>query len=403
MDDFSPFRELRAKMKKLNIYIEELLYRHQCVIVPDFGAFITNRKAAELTQDKMFAPPQKELIFNARLTYNDGLLFKYISDIERKSYEEAQNYIKGQTEEWFAILKEGKPLIFENLGSFIQGIDGNIIFTPSNKENFLTESFGMSSFAPQQVSKDEVETTIPLQGEAVEENPMVSPEEAQAGQPKRRLPTIIKYAAVAVVALSAISYGAYMYLYNNTFGGNQIAQVQPDLKVVEQKVQERIRNEASFVDSSIEVQEPVVIENITKDPKLAKKLAEEAKKKAKADAEAQQLAKQQTVAENKAKEKEEKQTSVEIQKKTESQKSNSSEKKSESFHLIAGAFSLEENARKSVKELNQKGYSGASIVGMNAKGLFMVAYQSFQTKNEAEVAAKEYKNKGTNTWVYNSD
>lgn len=400
-------------MKKLNIYIEELLYRHQCVIVPDFGAFIANRKAAELTQDKMFAPPQKELTFNARLTYNDGLLAKHISETERKSYEEAQSYIKEQAEEWFVTLKEGKPLNFENLGSFIQGVDGNIIFTPSNKENFLTESFGMSTFAPQQVNKEEEQTPVmpPLQGEATQENPMVSPEEAQAGKPKRKLPTIIKYAAVGVVALSAISYGVYMYLYNNPFGGNEVAQVQPDPKVVEQKVQERIRNEASFIDSSIEIQEAVVIENVTKDPKLAKKLAEEAKKKAKEEAEAQRQAERQALAEAKAREKEEKQAErqalAETKKKEEPQTqpatTTTAEKVSGNFHLIAGAFSSEQNAKKRIKELNQNGYSGASLVGLNAKGLHMVAYQSFQTKEEAETAAKDYKSKGTSTWVYASN
>lgn len=392
-------------MKKLNIYIEELLYRHQCVIVPDFGAFIANRKAAELTQDKMFAPPQKELTFNARLTYNDGLLAKHISETERKSYEEAQSYIKEQAEEWFGVLKEGKPLTFENLGSFIQGVDGNIIFTPSNKENFLTESFGMSSFAPQQVNKEEEQTPVmPQQGEATQENPMVSPEEAQAGKPKRRLPVIIKYAAVGIVALSAISYGVYAYFYNNPFAGNEIAQVQPDPKVVEQKVQERIRNEASFIDSSIEIQEAVVIENVTKDPKLAKKLAEEAKKKAKEEAEAQRQAERQALAEAKDREKAEKQVVAETKKREETQSTaTTTGKVSGSFHLIAGAFSSEQNARKSINELNQKGYSGASLVGLNAKGLHMVAYQSFQTREEAEAASKEYKSKGTNTWVYASN
>ena len=29
-----------------------------------------------------------------RLTYNDGLLAKHISEVERSSYEEAQGYIK---------------------------------------------------------------------------------------------------------------------------------------------------------------------------------------------------------------------------------------------------------------------------------------------------------------------
>ena len=87
-------------MKNLDTYIEDLLFKHQCVIIPEFGAFVSNRKAAELAADKSFSPPQKELTFNSRLTYNDGLVAKHISEVERSSYEEAQEYIKSVVTRW---------------------------------------------------------------------------------------------------------------------------------------------------------------------------------------------------------------------------------------------------------------------------------------------------------------
>nr|WP_231553763.1 hypothetical protein [Capnocytophaga canimorsus] len=34
-------------MKELNVYVEELLFKYQCVIIPKFGAFISNRKSAK--------------------------------------------------------------------------------------------------------------------------------------------------------------------------------------------------------------------------------------------------------------------------------------------------------------------------------------------------------------------
>ena len=49
-------------MKNLDAYIEDLLFKHQCVIIPEFGAFVSNRKAAELAADKTFSPPQKEYV-----------------------------------------------------------------------------------------------------------------------------------------------------------------------------------------------------------------------------------------------------------------------------------------------------------------------------------------------------
>ena len=105
-------------MKNLDTYIEDLLFKHQCVIIPEFGAFVSNRKAAELAADKTFSPPQKELTFNARLTYNDGLLAKHISEVERSSYEEAQSYIKSTVVRWKQDLGTGNEVRLENIGKF---------------------------------------------------------------------------------------------------------------------------------------------------------------------------------------------------------------------------------------------------------------------------------------------
>lgn len=382
-------------MKNLNTYVEELLYRHQCVIIPDFGAFVSNRRAAELTQDNTFSPPQKELTFNSRLTYNDGLLAKHISEVEKISYEEAQEYIKTTANQWKEVLQNKQQLVFDNLGTFVQGTNGNIVFEPSNKENYLTDSFGMSSFTAHQVNKEE-EATATVQ-EASMENPIVSPEEAQAGKPKRKLPVLVKYAAVGVVALSAISYGVYMFL--NQPSTETTTVVQADPQVVQQKLEEKIRNEqAAFLQNPIEVSEAVAVE-VKKDAKLAKRLAEEAKQKAKAEAAAEAQAQKQAEAEARAKEKAQaaaNQKSADSQ----NQSASTSQASSGNFHLIAGAFSSEQNAQNRIKQLKQNGYTDASVVGKNAKGLILVSYKSFNTKAEAEAEVVQFKSKGLDTWVY---
>jgi len=46
-------------------YIEELLYRYNCVIVPGFGAFLTQLKSAEINKStNTFLPPSKVISFN---------------------------------------------------------------------------------------------------------------------------------------------------------------------------------------------------------------------------------------------------------------------------------------------------------------------------------------------------
>ena len=69
-------------------YINDLLYRYDCVIVPDFGGFVTNRIGAKLNSDThTFSPPTKQIAFNSHLKHNDGLLANYIASSEQISFE----------------------------------------------------------------------------------------------------------------------------------------------------------------------------------------------------------------------------------------------------------------------------------------------------------------------------
>ena len=369
-------------MKNLNLYIEELLYRHQCVIIPDFGAFVSNRRAAEFTQNNTFSPPQKELTFNSRLTYNDGLVAKFISETENISYEEAQEHIKSVVEQWKETLATGQTITFDNIGSFHSGKDNNIIFEPAPKENFLTDSFGMSPITPQQVNKEENQPNSVLESvetEAPTENPIVTPQEAAAGRSRRKLPSIIKYAAVAIVGLSAISFGVYSYFVKQS-AGSTIVQIDP--QAIEDRVNEHISQAAFLVENPIEI--PQVALNVKKDPALVRK--KQAQEKA--------LQKEQATTEVSQNQ------SVETRKEPPTTQTTQSVKNSEGYHLIAGAFSTEQNANNRVKQLQDGGYTNASIVGKNTRGLFLVAYKSFNSQSEANSFKQELNSKGVEAWIF---
>lgn len=55
------------------------------------------------------------------------------------------------------------------------------------------------------------------------------------------------------------------------------------------------------------------------------------------------------------------------------------------FHIVAGSFQFPENAKRKVKQLEQKGYN-AKIIGTNKWGLTQVAFKSFTTRIEATKA-----------------
>ena len=57
-------------------------------------------------------------------------------------------------------------------------------------------------------------------------------------------------------------------------------------------------------------------------------------------------------------------------------------KQSGNFHVVAGAYRMEENAEKKVQELKELGYK-ARRLGENRYGLHQVVYSSYESRNDA--------------------
>ena len=71
-----------------------------------------------------------------------------------------------------------------------------------------------------------------------------------------------------------------------------------------------------------------------------------------------------------------------------------------SFHIIAGSFRLEENSLRMISQLKEKGFIEARKVGVNKFGLLQVAYNSYDTVEEARLALSEIRTKeDLNAWL----
>ena len=80
---------------QLEPYISDLLYRYECVTIPEFGSFLTQRVSATIHESThAFYPPKKMLSFNEQIQKNDGLLAHYIADVEKIPLEEASKRIQ---------------------------------------------------------------------------------------------------------------------------------------------------------------------------------------------------------------------------------------------------------------------------------------------------------------------
>jgi hypothetical protein len=227
-------------------YIAQLLYRYQCVTVPGFGAFLTEIQSAQLIESShSFFPPKKMISFNAYLKNNDGLLANHIAQAEKTSYEYAISAIQYEVFNWKKALQENGLFSIKNVGNFSLNADKNLIFTPYDQTNYLTNSFGLSAFVSPVVKREVFEQKI----EALEENEVIEfiPE-------RRRTSAYLKYAAIFVLGLGltgAIGYPVYQQ------------QIANETIIVEQSVQKQVQNKIQEATFFIENPVPAVSVTLT--------------------------------------------------------------------------------------------------------------------------------------------
>ncbi|NRB83217.1 MAG: HU-CCDC81 and SPOR domain-containing protein [Winogradskyella sp.] len=291
---------------QLETYIGDLLYRYDCVTIPGFGAFLTNRVSAKVHESThTFYPPKKVLSFNEQVQINAGLLANFIAEAEKLPYETANAKITKQVKAIKSYLIEGETIQLENIGELILNAEGKIIFSPSTHINYLTDAFGLSHYTSKSVSRELYKKEV----EAIEEKTpiVITPE-------KRSKNNWLKYAAAAVLVLGFSSYLGYNYYSTSIENHNQLAQEDANAQL-DAKVQE-----ATFVISN---------------PLPAATL--------------------------------------------------SLEKQAGNYHIVAGAFRIEANSEKKVKQLRAKGYK-ARTIGKNRYGLHEVVYESYPNRLEAQNA-----------------
>lgn len=305
---------------RLETYISDLLYRYECVIIPELGAFLTQPVSAKVHETtNAFYPPKKVLSFNEQLKNNDGLLANYIADIEKIPYESAIKKITKRVNSFKSYLMQGETLSFENIGDLSFNKEGRILFEPSYHLNYLTDAFGLSQFTSPSVTRELYKEEV----EALEEviPVTITPE-------KRRSKPYLKYAAIALIALTVGGFAASNYYVNQIETHNQIAQEEAN-KQLEQKIQQ-----ATFV---IDNPLPAIELNV--------------------------------------------------------------EKQSGRYHIVAGAFRVEANCDKKVRQLQAKGYKARKI-GKNRYGLHQVVYSSYDSRRDALRALRKVRfNHNHDAWL----
>ncbi|WP_435260972.1 SPOR domain-containing protein [Tenacibaculum sp. nBUS_03] len=218
-------------------YINDLLYRYDCVIVPNFGGFVTTKIGAKLNASKnTFYPPKKQLTFNAYLQHNDGLLANHIASVEKVSFEKATEKISIEVDRWKNLL-ETTFVKVDEVGTLTLNEEKQLIFEPNKNSNFLVESFGLSETESKEIKrfKEEIKTLPRVEEET-----------------KKVIPIFVKRAAVAAAVVGIIYTG---------WNGIQNKQQEEKLANQEKSLEKKIQSATFVIDNPL----PTINLNVIKE------------------------------------------------------------------------------------------------------------------------------------------
>lgn len=300
-------------------FISDLLYRYECVILPGFGAFLTQKESAHFDEDsKTFFPPTKQVSFNAQLKKSDGLLVNYISEVQGISYPAAVYKVEEYVQQINDQLEKENKITLDTLGNFSVSSEGNVAFEPFKATNFLSEAFGLSAIPAAAIKREAYKKQVQ---ELEEKVPFLFTPERRQSRP------YLKYAAIGLIALGLTGFTG-LNIYSNQVSQHNVAEQQAAQSQLQQQIQQ-----ATFV-----IDNPL--------PEITFKVT----------------------------------------------------KQIGDYHIVAGAFRVEENAHQKVTELRAEGFK-ARYIGENKFGLHQVVYGSFQTRSEAMDMLRNAKKSNEGAWM----
>jgi hypothetical protein len=184
----------------------QLLFDHDCVIVPRFGGFLTHYRSARLDEQRgIVHPPGKDVSFNRHLVRTDGLLAHELGRREGLEHAKASAVVEGEVDSWKAKLERDGRLEIARIGTFYRDPEKNLQFEPDKRVNFLKDAYGLRPVTAVAFVKEEPKPIKPAAGSEAKVIDMQPRTNASADEEKapRRVPVLLTAAAVVAIFLTA--------------------------------------------------------------------------------------------------------------------------------------------------------------------------------------------------------
>ena len=187
-----------------------MFWDHDCVMLPGLGGFVCNPRSAWYDEaQQQIVPPSRDVLFNPRLTTNDGLVAGELMAKYGVVYLEALRAVDALVDALKAQLDEGATAELPGLGRLYQEDDAQLRFVADAEFERVLGSFGHASIplVAREVAVPKSVTATPK----VVNAPSPEPAVARPSEEARVIPFRVQLArAAAAVAIPLTLAGAYL-------------------------------------------------------------------------------------------------------------------------------------------------------------------------------------------------
>ncbi len=417
-------------LMKIAKYIGDLIFDYECVVIPEFGGFISTEKSAVINKvTNQFIPPSKDIIFNVHLKANDGLLVNYVAQHEGISFEKAKIKVDRFSLLCRKAVDDGERINFNNIGYIFRDEQENIVFIQDKTVNFNADAFGLSSFVSPAIKRTNSEEKIKeVFSKKVKKDDKRNPRNISGKRKDRRAPSeagiiersptsgkLIVKRSLVFVLLILFAFSAYYGVNNRhemlNYWDNNKAKIpllynNPNDYLVANAgnlpLEKVDVNQASWVSSLFDFNKKDAVYKMATYKPADNSILEDLPTENK-NAEIVEEVVDDEVVVVETVNKEPSQDAIiepEIESVTVKETvSKVSIVKQNRIFIIAGSFKSKANAEKLVVSLKNDGYD-AAVADTNSSGMFRVAYMSFGTISEAKsslIAVRRESN--PNAWI----
>ena len=376
-------------MKELTKHIEALLVENDCVILPQFGGFVTNHTPARwIEEEQTFLPPYRTIGFNSQLKINDGLLVQSYMLTHDATYPEANRLAEAAIEKLSQELYKEGQVELHGIGTLRRTIVGEYQFDPTENGVITPALYGLGAVEMKTLAMLEEERKqkpaprVEVETKAIE-TPVMEEEKGRTITIKIRHEWITN----AVAAVAAVM----LFFFLSTPVDNTYIEEENYASLGNISVFEQIKKE-SLLTTLMEAPTTKAAPTVTME-KPATKPAVEAKPAPVAKVEPKPVVKTEPAPVAKAEPAPVEKVAPAPVAKAESASvakvTPAPQKKSSSYNIIIASVPAESDAQHTIDSFAAKGHPGAFLIKGN--GRFRIALKAFETEAEAYDKVNELK------------